>query len=105
MCQVGDFINYNGIGGKFIYGSCFFDENFILKYVGLGVLFMVNVGFNINGFQFFICIIKIDWLDGKYVVFGYVKEGMDVVKKIEFFGFKSGKIFKKIVIIDCGQLS
>ena len=44
-------------------------------------------------------------LDGKHVVFGHVKDGMDVVKKIESFGSKSGKTTKKIVITDCGQLS
>lgn len=43
-------------------------------------------------------------LDGRHVVFGSVKEGMDVVKKVESFGSRSGRTSKKITITDCGEL-
>ena len=43
-------------------------------------------------------------LDGKHVVFGKVKDGMDVVKNMESCGSGSGKPSTKVVIADCGQL-
>lgn len=44
---------------------------------------MVNVGFNINGLQFFIFCKLVYYLDGKYVVFGKVLKGMGVVRELE----------------------
>lgn len=41
----------------------------------------------------------------QHVVFGQVKEGLDVVKKVESYGSGSGRTSKKIVIADCGQIS
>lgn len=43
-------------------------------------------------------------LDGKHVVFGSVVEGMEVVRKVEEVGSKSGTTSKRVVIINCGQI-
>ena len=55
--------------------------------------------------QFFVTTVKAAWLDKKHVVFGAVTKGMDVVTKLEKLGSQSGKLSKKVVITDCGQLS
>ena len=104
MCRGGDFTRHNGTGGKSIYGEKFDDENFILKHTGPGILSMANAGPNTNGSQFFICTAKTEWSDGKHVVFGKVKEGMNSVEAMERFGARNGKTSKKITIADCGQL-
>lgn len=63
---------------------------------------------NVNKIFFLSCnkiyLFPLNRLDGKHVVFGQVVEGMDVVKKIESYGSKSGQTSKKIVIANCGQL-
>uniref|UniRef100_A0A8D2Q6T2 Peptidyl-prolyl cis-trans isomerase n=1 Tax=Varanus komodoensis TaxID=61221 RepID=A0A8D2Q6T2_VARKO len=94
----GDLTHHNGTGDKYIYGEKFADENFLLKYKGPGILSTRNAGPNTKRSQFFICTAKTHWLDGKYMVFGYIKEGKNVVEVMECFGSRTEKKSKKITI-------
>ncbi|XP_006888964.1 PREDICTED: peptidyl-prolyl cis-trans isomerase A-like [Elephantulus edwardii] len=103
-CQGGDFTCHSSTGGKSIYGEEFDGENFILKHIVSGNLSMANAGPYTNDSQPFICTAKIAWLDGKHVVLGKVKEGLNIMEALERFGSRNDKNSKKIAIADCGQL-
>lgn len=89
MLQGGDPTG-TGRGGSSIYGEKFADEIPLLpgstvpelKHTGAGVLSMANSGPDTNGSQFFITLAPAPWLDGKHTVFGRVKSGMGVVRRL-----------------------
>eukprot|EP00918_Siedleckia_nematoides_P079878 GHVU01175018.1.p1 GENE.GHVU01175018.1~~GHVU01175018.1.p1 ORF type:complete len:233 (+),score=40.15 GHVU01175018.1:204-902(+) len=106
MIQGGDFTAGNGTGGESIYGEKFADENFDLKHEKPFLLSMANAGPGTNGSQFFITTVPTPHLDGKHVVFGEVKSGKGLVRKIENLPCNPGdKPNKAVTIIDCGQLT
>lgn len=103
MCQGSDFTSHNGTDGKSIYGAKCAGEKYKLKHIGPATVFMTNAGQNTNGFQFFLCMVKFEWLDVKHVVFGKVDECFDAVKNVENFRIQSGQTSRKIEITDNGQ--
>lgn len=62
--------------------------------------FCVFVTFNLNS----TCINRYHLFNAFHQVFGQVIQGMDVVKKIEECGSKSGKTSKKVTIANCGEV-
>ena len=83
MIQGGDPTG-TGAGGESIWGKTFEDEfapNAVFDKAG--ILAMANRGPNTNGSQFFITTVVTYHLNGRHTIFGYVKEGFDIVKKIE----------------------
>ena len=96
MCQGGDIVCGNGLGGESVYGGEFADENFLLKHDSEGILSSANMGQNTNQSQFFITLAPYPSLDGENVAFGKVVEGMDVVKMV--------RIHYVVLMVECAAM-
>jgi peptidyl-prolyl cis-trans isomerase-like 3 len=86
MVQGGD-PTKTGKGGECIWGGKFNDEvtreSKNLLHDKKGILSMANNGPNTNGAQFFFTYGPQPHLDGKYVIFGQIIGGFDVLEKME----------------------
>lgn len=105
MMQGGDYENFNGTGGKSIYGGNFEDENFIYSHEKEGLLSMANSGPNTNGSQFFITFKSTPWLDNKHVVFGRVLKGLEFLMELNnsVEVGEDSRPYKVIKIKECGR--
>lgn len=106
VLQAGDFVFGNGSGGESVFGKkTFKDERagLALKHDRQGILSMGNSGKNSNSSQFFFLLgDSASQCDGKHVIFGELKSGMEVLKAAEQFGTSSGEPTVSIMITDCG---
>lgn len=68
---------------KSTFGGQFADETFNVKHDKMGIVGMVNSGPHSNGSQFYMTLDALSWMDGKAVAFGYVVDGMRVLRVLE----------------------
>ncbi|KAF8579673.1 hypothetical protein K439DRAFT_1637774 [Ramaria rubella] len=108
IAQGGDITRGDGSGGESIYGGKFNDDKEGLKKaVKKGSLGMANSGKNSNSSQFFIVLAEdhdAAKLKGKYVFFGQVVEGLDVMERLDAVGQADGKPKENVWIGGCGML-
>ncbi|KAI9015024.1 peptidyl-prolyl cis-trans isomerase [Gaertneriomyces semiglobifer] len=103
--QGGDVTRFDGSGGESIYGPTFSDEKPGLKIpFERGTLGMANRGKNSNSSQFFVCLGDGEKLKGRYVAFGKVKEGWDVLELIEAVEVDGESPKEKVTVVACGVL-
>lgn len=100
--QGGDFEGGRGVGGESIYGPVFEDEDFSIPHNKRGILGMANKGRHTNGSQFYITLQPAPWMDTKYVAFGQVIEGADVLDKLEATETYNERPKLSCKIADCG---
>lgn len=110
VVQGGDVTRGDGSGGDSIYNGKFNDEKpgLAKKFNKTGLVAMANSGKNSNTSQFFITLSdkhpQFDKINGKYVIFGQVTEGLDVLNQINAVTEIKETPQQTITITDCGEL-
>jgi peptidylprolyl isomerase len=95
----------SGNGGMSIYGKHFPDESFDVPHDDAGTLGMANDGEHTNSSNFYITLKKSSWMDKRYVAFGRVVEGLNVVRAIHDAPVHHNQTpAVPIVIDDCGDV-
>lgn len=101
--QSGDLSHLNG--GKCIYEESFEDDNYTIKHNSPGIVGMVKRrGINhTNESQFYITLNSLQSFDSKFVAFGRVIKGYDVVRQIAEVQTYMQRPINKIEIVSCGE--
>lgn len=101
--QGGDIVAGKGDGGESIYGPTFEDESFAIPHNKRGVLGMVNKGRHSNGSQFYITLQPAPYLDKKYVAFGQLIEGTEVLQQLELVPTENERPIQQCTIVGSGE--
>ncbi|XP_067841119.1 probable inactive peptidyl-prolyl cis-trans isomerase-like 6 [Heptranchias perlo] len=100
--QGGDVLTNRGDGGVSIYGETFKDETFAISHCKRGILGMVNKGRHSNGSQFYITLQPTLWMNTKFVSFGHLIAGTEVLKELEEVPTYNERPTVECKITDCG---
>ncbi|XP_063078431.1 probable inactive peptidyl-prolyl cis-trans isomerase-like 6 [Engraulis encrasicolus] len=93
-----------GNGGESIYGPTFEDESFAVSHTKRGILGMANQGPHSNGSQFYITLQPALWMDRKYVAFGQLIEGTEVLQQLENVPTQNERPTLYCRVVGCGEL-
>lgn len=107
---LGDIVSNDGTSGKCHPSIAtsdspfsFKDEGFLVSHTGPGIVSMMSPGVHRNDSRFLITTSEAPQLDGRFVAFGRVKEGMDVVHDIATSIFtKRGRPTVDVKVVGCG---
>ncbi|XP_066229598.1 probable inactive peptidyl-prolyl cis-trans isomerase-like 6 isoform X3 [Saccopteryx leptura] len=79
------------------------DESFSIPHNKRGVLGMVNKGRHTNGSQFYITLQSTPYLDKKYVAFGQLIEGTEVLQQLELVPTENERPVQQCTVINSGS--
>ncbi|XP_069743683.1 probable inactive peptidyl-prolyl cis-trans isomerase-like 6 isoform X1 [Narcine bancroftii] len=103
--QGGGVTSNRGDGGVSIYGETFNDENFAISHCKRGVLGMANKGPHTNASQFYITLQPALWMNTRFVSFGHLIAGTEVLNKLEAVPTYNERPTVECKITDCGCYS
>lgn len=97
--------SHSGNSGYSSFGRYFTDESYTIPHDAPGVLGMANDGPHTNASSFYITRKALPWMNGRYVAFGRVVDGMEVVDAIHGVEVKHNQGPRETILIaDCGVL-